>query len=64
LAFGHSPVPANGADLVNYVTNLSWYSPEQDKNGATLDDPNIVSVTGYDVSVTGYDVWLGPLTCM
>ena len=47
----HTPVPANGNKKVNKtaVTSVSWYSPEQDENGAFKDDPNIVSVGNYDV---------------
>jgi hypothetical protein len=44
----HTPVPANGASLVDpaTVTGLSWSSPDEPSN-----DPNLV--------VTGYDVWFG-----
>jgi len=45
----HTPVPTDWATLVDStaVTSVSWYSPEQDENGAFKDDPNIVSVDGY-----------------
>jgi len=47
----HTPVPANGNKKVYKpaVTSVSWYSPEQDGQGAFKDDPNIVSVGNYDV---------------
>jgi len=45
------PVPTNGNSQIDgkTLTSVSWYSPEQASNGDFLDDPNIVSVTGYDV---------------
>jgi hypothetical protein len=45
----HTPVPIDMATMVDStaVTSVSWYSPEQDENGAFKDDPNIVSVDGY-----------------
>jgi hypothetical protein len=47
----HTPVPASGDKQVDkaLLTSVSWYSPEQDSQGNSKDDPNIVSVTGYDV---------------
>jgi len=47
----HTPVPTDMATLVDStaVTSVSWRSPEEDKDGNFVDDPNIVSV--------GYDVW-------
>jgi hypothetical protein len=48
----HTPVPAEfAAVFVPATPSISWYSPEQDNNGAVVDDPNL--------TVTGYDVWLG-----
>jgi hypothetical protein len=47
----HTPVPSNGNSHVDKtaVTSVSWYSPEQDILGNSKDDPNIVSVNGYNV---------------
>jgi hypothetical protein len=48
----HTPVPVEfAAVFVPSTPSISWYSPEQDKNGVVVDDPNL--------TVTGYDVWLG-----
>jgi hypothetical protein len=48
----HAPVPADWAETVSKtLPSVSWYSPEQDKNGNIVNDPNLV--------VTGYDVWFG-----
>jgi hypothetical protein len=47
----HTPVPVNGDITVSStaVTSVSWRSPEEDKDGVFVDDPNIVSVGNYDV---------------
>jgi len=47
----HTPVPAEfAAVFVPATPSISWYSPEQDNNGNSVDDPNL--------TVTSYDVWL------
>jgi hypothetical protein len=47
----HTPVPAEFSEglFPATVPSVSWYSPEQDKNGNFVDDPNIVSFT-YDIA--------------
>jgi hypothetical protein len=42
----HTPTPANGGNLIDpaTLTQLSWLSPDE-----SISDPNIDSVTGYDV---------------
>lgn len=47
----HTPVPAEFTEglFPSAVTKVSWYSPEQDKNGNFVNDPNIVSFT-YDIA--------------
>jgi hypothetical protein len=48
----HTPAPTDWNGMVEKtLPSISWYSPEQDKNGVTVDDPNLV--------VGGYDVWFG-----
>ena len=45
----HTPVPTGDTVNASEVSSVSWYSPEQDEEGLALDDPNIVSIQGYDV---------------
>ena len=45
----HSPSPSGDEVNATGLTSVSWYSPEQDEYGDPFDDPNIVSIQGYDV---------------